>query len=241
MPLKGRRVLVTRAIEDSRIWAERLSELGAHPVILPCIRTEPIDGAETRAHLRAALLQADWLCVTSPRGAEAVAGIMGPLPATLQVAAVGDATASAVRDSLHRAAFVARGGTSRALGEELLALLGPNAPETRIVVAAGEGGRADAESALQTGGASVVRVDVYRTIAAPPVPARRDLAHDRIGDVILASPSALTGLLNQASLPAAVRIFTVGPTTTAAVLAAGLRVSGQATHPDLESLVEVMQ
>ena len=68
-----------------------------------------------------------------------------------------------------------------------------------------------------------------------------DLAGEGIGDVLLASPSAVQGLLNVASFPAETRIFTLGPTTTAAVVAAGLVVSGEAMRPDLDSLVEAMQ
>jgi len=240
-PLAGRRVLVTRALEDSAVWADRLAALGADPVILPCIHSELRDDDETRAHLAAALHDAVWLCVTSPRGAEAVARLAGALAPVLRVAAVGGATAAAVREELGCIPFVARGGTSRALGEELLAELGTASAFMRIVVAAAEGGRTDAEEVLAHGGAQVSRVDVYRTVPAPRSDAPLAFAIDGIGDVLLASPSAVEGLLNQTSLPASARIFTIGPTTSAAVVAAGLTVSGEATHPDFESLVEAMQ
>ena len=240
--LSGRRVLVTRALEDSSVWAARLAALGAEPVILPCIRTETLDDAETRSRLAAALHDADWLCVMSARGAEAVALLAGPLPAAIRVAAVGDSTANAVRASLGLTPFVARGGTSRALGEELLAEAFSSASaSTRIVVAAAEGGRTDAEEVLERAGALVTRIDVYRTVPASPTSAPMDLAVEGIGDVLLASPSAVRGLLNQVSFPAGARIFTIGSTTSAAAAAAGLSVSGEATHPDFESLVEAMQ
>lgn len=241
-PLTGRRVLVTRALEDSGAWAERLSALGADPVILPCIRTEIIDTAETRARLSSALRDADWLCITSPRGADAVAMLTAPLAQSLHIAVVGDATSRAVLTDLGRTSFVARGGTSRALAEELVAReLSAAARPARIVIAGAEGGRTDAEEVFGRAGDVCTRVNVYRTVAAPRAVNTIDLAAENIGDVLLASPSAVEGLLNLASSPASARIFTIGPTTSAAVVAAGLSVSGEAARPDLDSLVEAMQ
>lgn len=251
--LAGRRVLVTRAVEDAGAWAERLTALGAEPVLLPCIRTELFDDAETRTALTGALRDATWLCVLSPRGAEAVALLAAPLAPSLRIAVVGNATAAAVRGSLgHRPHVVARGGTSRALAEELLRdqLGAPSASaptasapsaSARVVVAAAQGGRADLEDILGRAGVAVTRVNVYRTIPASRAVTPIDLAAEQIGDVLLASPSAVQGLLNQTSSRNNVRIFTIGPTTSAAVVAAGLAVSGEAAHPDLDSLVEAMQ
>jgi uroporphyrinogen-III synthase len=241
-PLSGRRVLVTRALEDAGAWAERLAALGADPVILPCIHTELLDDVETRARLAAALSDAHWLCIMSPRGAEAVERMAATLPPALRLAVVGEATAEVVRARLRREPFVANGGTSRALAEELLTTERVGAPASvRVVVAAAEGGRTDAEDILRRGGAVVTRVNLYRTLTALPAAAPIDLAHERIGDVLLASPSAVQGLLNQALIPAGARIFTIGPTTSAAVVAAGLAVTGEAVRPDLDSLVEAMQ
>jgi uroporphyrinogen-III synthase len=241
-PLAGRRVLITRALEDSGAWADRLAALGADPVILPCIRTEVLDDAATRERLASAVCDAGWLCIMSPRGADAVARLGGTLPPALRIAVVGNATAHAVVGAIGRKPYVAHGRTSRALGTELLRELrmDDGAPP-RVVIASARGGRTDAEDVLTAGGISVTRVDVYRTIAASRAPAPRDLAGEGIGDVLLASPSAVEGLLNLAALPHTTRIFTIGPTTTAAVVAAGFSVSGEATYPDLDSLVEAMQ
>lgn len=239
--LAGRRVLVTRTLEDSRTWADRLSALGADPVILPCIRVESIDDALTRARLLRALDDADWLVVSSVRGVESVAQLAGSVPPAVRVAAVGDATADAVRAHLHREPFVPSVATSRALGEELLESELRPTGASRVVVALAESGRTDAEDLLERAGARVTRVNVYRTIPVSSTPPQIDLAAVGVSDVLLASPSAVQGLINQTAAPITTRIFTIGPTTTAAVLAAGLSVSGEATHPDLDSLVEAMQ
>lgn len=241
-PLAGRRVLVTRALEDSGKWADRLSALGADAVIMPCIRTEVMDDAATRARLTAELRGAGWLCIMSARGAEAVARLAGALAPALRIAVVGHTTAHAVVGAIGRKPYVAHGGTSRALGEELLREMRMDgAAFPRVVVASAHGGRTDAEDTLTRGGVTVTRVDVYRTIPAARTTPVRDLAAEGIADVLLASPSAVEGLLNQAAFGGGTRFFTIGPTTTAAALAAGLAVSGEAKRPDLDSLVEAMQ
>jgi uroporphyrinogen-III synthase len=94
---------------------------------------------------------------------------------------------------------------------------------------------------LALAGARVTRVNVYRTLPAPPVSPRRDLEQEGIDDVLLASPSAVTGLLNQARVGTTTRCFTIGPTTSAAAISAGLVVTGESATPDLDGLMEAMQ
>lgn len=239
--LAGRRVLVTRATEDSRRWAQQLAAHGADPVILPCVHSEPVDDDATLTRLNSACQDVDWLLLTSARGAEAVSRAGVRLAPRTRVAAVSESTAAAARSLFSCIPFVARGGTSRALGEELLALWGGRTQARRIVIAGAEGGRDDAELLLTHAGARVTRVSVYRTVSAPPTTPRRDLERDGIGDVLLASPSAVTGLLNQARIGSTTRLFTIGPTTSAAAISAGLVVTGESATPDLDGLMEAMQ
>jgi len=239
--LAGRRVLVTRAPDDAQSWARRLAVVGAETLILSCVQTEPFDDEITRARLVAACREIDWLVLTSARGAEAVHRAGVRLAESTCVAAVGEATELAVRSCLARAPLVARGGTSRALGGELLALWGERASAQRVVVAAAEGGLVELDRTLAQAGARVTRVNVYRTVPAPPITPRRDLEQEGISDVLLASPSAVTGLLNQALVGPTTRIFTIGPTTSAAATAAGLVVTGESATPTFNGLLEAMQ
>lgn len=237
----GRRVLVTRALDDARRWAPRIAALGAEPVLLPCVSSEWLEDVATGERLAAALGSADWLLFTSVRGAEAVSRIAPGIPARTRIGAVGESTADAARRLFSCIPFVAHGGTSRALGDELVAFWGGSATGRRVVVAGAAGGRDDAEQALEAAGAQVTRVAVYRTSPAAPRSPRRDLTNEGITDVLLASPSAVTGLLNQAVVSTATRVFTIGPTTSAAAMAAGLAVAGESATPDLEGLMEAMQ
>src|ERR1019366_2087545 len=196
--LQGRRILVTRAQEDAERWAEALSRLGAAPVVFPCLVSEPIGDAATAEALRAGMAAATWLVVTSARGAEAVARLLaGPLPEHTRVAAVGPATARAAIEQLGRADLVASASTPEALGAELAALLRHAPSSARSVLVAGAaGGRQDAEMELAAAHITTRRVDVYRTTPVPPSARKREFEADGVDDVLLASPSAVTGLVN---------------------------------------------
>lgn len=240
----GRRVLVTRAEEDSEQWAERLSSLGAVPVVYPCLVTESLDDAPTSAALRSALADAQWLIVTSRRGATAVVRLLGGRPApAIRIAAVGLATARACVEWFGRADFIPVVATSAALG----AALGDRVATSdisltaRAVIAGAVDGRDDADKALAARGVAVTRVDVYRTVPRPPIKRRRDLATIGIDTVLLASPSAVAGLVNTSVIPDDACVVTIGPTTTAAATAAGLRVTAEARQPTFESMIEAMR
>ena len=240
-PLAGMRVLITRDAEKSALWAERVAALGMTPIVLTCVLSLPRNPDETQRHLGDALRTAQWVLFTSARAVEAVTRAGVTLAPGVRIAAVGNATADAARQLGAARPFVAHGGTSVSLGAELLELWGDAAMGMPVLVVGVEGGRDDAEQVLVRAGALVTRVDVYRTIPATPALPRRDLAREGIDAVLLASPSAVTGLLNQADVGSDTRCYTIGPTTSAAVRAAGLVVAGEAQNPNLEGLLEAMQ
>lgn len=200
-----------------------------------------MDDDTTRTRLAAACRDADWLLLTSVRGAEAVSRAGVQPSRRTRVAVVGESTAAMARALFSCTPYVSRGHTSHALGEELLELWGGATTALRVVVAGAAGGRDDADLVLAQAGARVTRVNVYRTLPASPATPRRDLHREGISDVLLASPSAVTGLLNQARVDAATRCFTIGSTTSAAAMAAGLVVTGESATPDLDGLMEAMQ
>lgn len=99
-PLFGWRVVVTRAREQSSALAARLRSAGAEPVEVPTIEIEaPSDGGESLRQAVTALDTFDWVAFTS---ANAVARVFAELRdarqlAGLRVAAIGEATAAALR------------------------------------------------------------------------------------------------------------------------------------------------
>jgi len=237
--LAGRTVMVTRAAADSEQWARRLRRLGAHPVVFPCLVSEVIGDAETAERLASAVRDADWLILQSARAADAAARLLRGIALSARIAAVGPSTGTAARRCLGRVDLIAAERSSAGLAGELLGRLKAESC-ARVVIAAAEEGRDDAERILAAAGIRVTRVNVYRTIPSPPAHPRRDLLAEGVDTVLLASPSAVTGLMNRAVPAPAVRVVTIGPTTSAAARAAGLVVTAEARNPDLDSIVEAM-
>jgi len=242
--LLNRTVLVTRAEEDAPAWVAALEARGARVSVLPCIRCEPIRDAETASRLRAALETADWLVLTSRRGVEAAAEIAGGAVSEerpYRIAVVGPATESEAVRRFGRVDLTAAQGTGASLAREL-----ESRPEgggrRRIVVAAADRARRHLEEALEPAGHEVVRVAVYRTVPAPPRTPRVDLDALGVDTILLASPSAVEGLLHQAAFSKErTAIISIGPSTTEAARAAGLEVTGEADRPTLEGLFEVIE
>jgi uroporphyrinogen-III synthase len=240
--LQGRRVLVTRSEEDCAEWAAELTARGAEPLILPCIHCERIDTPAVRAAVAAALATADWLVVTSRRGVDAVAALddtATPRPVRCRVAAVGDATAAAARARLGRCDFVGEGtGARLATGLVAAARVGAG---TNVAIAVAANAATALEQGLESAGATCTRIDVYRTVPVPRLSAKRALSALGADNILLASPSAVAGLVNQVVLDVPAGVYTIGPSTTAAARAAGLTVTAQARAPSLEGLLEAMQ
>jgi uroporphyrinogen-III synthase len=242
--LKGQRIVLTRSAEDCALWAEALKARGADPIALPCIRSRHIDSPELRAALAAQVDHAGWLVFTSQQGVAAFAQLRpGPLPTGLRIAAVGDTTAQAARELVGRVALISR-GTGAQLGDDLgdiVRKVSRTAQSVRILLALAANARSVLQDKLEAAGAVCTRLDIYRTEPAEPDTPKLALSSLRSDAVWLASPTAVTGFCNRVELDAAARYFSIGPTTSAAIEAAGLAVAAQARVPSLEGLLEAMQ
>lgn len=231
--VEGLRVLVTRTREDNAEWARRLSALGAEVVELACIETEAVPAQNELAR---ALPDADWVAFTSRRGVDAFADALESsrlAHARVRVACVGEATAARARERLGSCDFVAKGGTARALGDELSAAQ----PRARALLALAEDARSELQETLEAAGWRVDRVAVYRTMGAA---ARSPKLAPKVELALLASPSAVNGLRALAELPATARVVTIGPTTTAAARAAGYEVHAEARSRDLQGMLDAL-
>ena len=243
---RGCRILLTRAQEDVQQWASRLESAGAEAVALPCIVCEPIYSAALGAQLVLAIERAEWLVLTSVRGVANVAALLGPgaeLTSNTRVAVVGPATEEAATRQWGPVDLVAPDGTAASLADALIPLLASDqsGPWATVVLAGPDQARPELEQRLQDAGVRVARFSVYRTVAAPAAEQREDLAEWNLDAIFLASPSAVDGLLNQASVPSGVPLISIGPSTTAAATEAGLTVTSEATTRSLGGLLSALR
>jgi uroporphyrinogen-III synthase len=203
------KLIVTRAREQIEPLAARLEALGHAVVRCPLIELEPVGPAEID------VTGYDWVVVTSPFGArELLRRAHGRLPS---VAAIGPGTAAALRHGGVEPAFVPVVSTQEGLAAELPGSAG------RILFAGAERSRRHLVESL-----AAEFVPLYRTHGLrPEVPPEGDL-------VVLASASAAQALAELGlDLPA----VSIGPETTRAALASGVRVVEEAETHDLDGLV----
>ena len=235
----GRRVLVTREREDCAAWAAELASAGAVPLIFPCIVCREFDVGTVRAEVLRMLPRVQWIGFTSRRGVQAFARIhSGPLPTGIKVAAVGPATAEAAAAECGRVDLESSGGNAASLAQALVPAV---EEDGRVLLVVAENAGDALERALDAAGRKFSRIEVYRTAPVPVQTPRRAVSSLGADDVLLASPSAVTGFVNQVEMDALTNVFTIGPSTTRAACEAGLEVTREAARPSLKGLLEAMR
>lgn len=125
--LAGRRVLVTRSARQASRLSEELRALGAIPVEVPVIEIVPPESYAPLDDALRNLDRYDWLILTSANAARALSerathlGVNLQRAATLQVAAVGPATAAEAQKTGLTVALVPDSYVAESLIEKLLA------------------------------------------------------------------------------------------------------------------------
>jgi uroporphyrinogen-III synthase len=243
-PLEGKRVVVTRAPEQSAGFARELESLGAEVIFLPAIQfAEPEDYAALDQAI-GSLARFDWLIFTSGNAVRFFARRAAALGARLsapglKVAAVGGATAEAARAAGFSVDHVARRATGSDLARELR-----DAVEGRRVLVPSSDRASDAFArALVEAGAEVARPIAYRTLAAPAdAPALETLRRGEADAVTFASPSAFAGVARHLGREAlgGFALAAIGPTTARAIRAAGLPVAVEARESTAAGLAEAI-
>ena len=247
-PLAGRRIVVTRAAQQSGGLQERLERQGAEVVLLPTIE---IVSPESYAPFDDALLCSynyDWLVVTSANAVRVIGerlaalGIAAAVLAHLRCAAVGRATADAMRELGLAVAVV----PERAVGEALADVLKDQVGGQRVLLVRAAEARDVVPDSLTNAGASVTIVDAYRTV----IPANAvERARAIFGDgplpdaVLFTSGSTVTHLLDLLrnaglSFSTQVACVSIGPVTSAALRDAGMGVAAEAESASLDALVD---
>jgi uroporphyrinogen III methyltransferase / synthase len=206
------RVIVTRPPGQAEPLASRIAGLGHEVVLCPLIRIEPLgdDPVELSGY--------DWLIVTSRNAATVLAYRARGRPH--RIAAIGPGTAAALTHAGLIPDLVPRVHTQEGLLAEL-----PR-PAGRVLFAGAEGARMTVRDELRAD-----FVPLYRTTELRPTP-------PPVGDlVVLASASAARAF---GALAAGIPAVSIGPQTSEAARAAGIRVMAEAERHDLDGLVEAV-
>jgi uroporphyrinogen III methyltransferase / synthase len=224
----GRRIVITRAVEQSSDLVTKLERRGAIPISLPLVA---FSTPENFAPLDAALRrwqEFDWVLFTSVNAVQSVAqraaatnrGILRP-SSRPQIAAVGPATnEAAVKAGLH-VTYVAKTHLGLALAEELAQQL----RNKSVFLPRSDRANPDLPAALKKLGATVTEVVAYHTLPPTNVDRARvtEVLDENSDAALFFSPSAvnnladLVGRESLTALQSKITIAAVGPVTTAAL------------------------
>lgn len=250
-PLLGKGVVVTRAREQASGLAAMLTELGADVVQFPTIDIRPLDDYSAVDAAVARLRDYQWLAFTSVNGVKhfwkrlAAAGLDSRALHGLKTAAIGPATAEALRRRGIVPDFIPEKYVAESVAEGMLALgmagqrvLLPRAREAREVLP---------EQLAQAGAVTDV-LPVYET---RPAGTRRDevlerLAQGRIHCVTFGSSSTVENFLSL--IPAQTlrehpetKLAAIGPVTARTLARHGLPCHIQPEEYTIPALAEALK
>jgi len=230
MTLAGKTILITRRREQSDQFVRAVREQGGTPVVIPLVAIGPPPSWEACDGALSRLASFDAAAFTSANAVEAFVGralargVTAPDLERLPAAAVGEATAAALRRSGMRVALVPAEFSAASLG----AALGGALRGKRVLLPCGTIARGTLAGALREQGASVESVVVYATLPAEEAGASGLVSRVLAGEfdvVTFASPSAARhfGALftppERGGLRARCRIAAIGATTEEALRA----------------------
>lgn len=253
LPLAGRRVVVTRAEAQGRALEAVLRERGADPVLVPTIEIHPPSDPGPLVDAVARLATYGWVVLTSPNGVErlfaelARQGKDARAFGAARVAAVGPGTARALAQAGVRADLVATERRGEGLAKDLLAALGDDRPP--VLLARAEVAREVLPDTLRAAGCPVDVVAAYQ--ARPPSRSLRAgvealLGAGAVDAVTFSSGSAVANFCDALEARACevlerAVVASLGPVTTDAARARGVRVDVTAAEPTVEGLVAALE
>ncbi len=249
--LRGKRVLITRAKEQSESLSRELAARGAIPVCMPLLEFSAV---EDSAALDAALKkfsEFDWLFLTSQNAlrfvlarAEKLGISLAERGAAVKVAAVAASTATAAERAKLRVSYVSKKQQGIGLAEEL----GKELRGKGIFLPRSDKAGTDLPEALRRAGAQVEEVIAYRTLSTK-VASEELLPMCERGEldaIVLFSPSAVEHLAEIAgqrlvSLPARTALVAIGPVTRAALQERGVECVLMAREASELSVISAME
>jgi uroporphyrinogen III methyltransferase / synthase len=255
-PLFGKRVLVTRAREQSGSAAALLRDQGADVVAVPTIEIrDPLDPDPVALALRDLRAGAyGWAVFTSANGVDKTWTALTALGADARafggakLAAIGPATAHALEVHGLRADLVAKEFVGESLAREMLAALQSGPGSARVLLARAAKARDVVPETLRAAGCRVDVVAVYET-HPPPRDSVETLARElEKGSIDVATFTSSSTVENFCDLlgPRAVellkrvRVATIGPVTTETARVRGLRVDVVAREYTVAGLIQAL-
>lgn len=189
--LNGLRVWVTRPAHQAGGLAAAIEAAGGTALNEPLLTIEPPSDRDAARRELAEAGEADVVVFTSANAVEGAWALQGDWAPRGRLAAIGAATAEALRERTGADVLTPQDYTS----EGLLALAElRNVAGQRVAIVSGEGGRRHLDKVLAERGARIVRAAVYRRARAPIPPSRLRTLLETADAIVVTSGEALDHL-----------------------------------------------
>ena len=252
LPLKGRRVLITRARKQADGLTNLLREQGAEVVQVPAIEIRPPASFEALDEALKKIIDYDWLILTSVNGVDALFERLAALGLDesslqhLKIAAIGPITEQAIADR----GLVVDVVPDRYVAEEVVRVLWPHVRKQRVLLVRAKIARDVIPSQLATAGAKVDVVEAYETVI--PEKSKQQLqqvfADEKRKPEIITFTSSSTvrnflSLILGTDIPGklpGIKFASIGPITSETLREYALPVHIEAEDYTMEGLVEAI-
>ena len=194
--LRGKRVVVTRAVEQSGELVRALEENGAASVMLPMVAFSPPDDTSGLDEAIRGMARFDWIFITSQNALRALQERCQALKLDLRdavgkgrVAAVGPATAEALKSAGINVAYTA----SKHQGVFLAHELSEEVKGKRVLLPRSDRANPELAEELKRLGAAVEEVIAYKTVSPDDVTLdhARTALQQRVDAILFFSPSSV--------------------------------------------------
>jgi len=248
-PLLGKRVVITRPLQQAAAFSKRLRELGAIPVEFPTIEIVPVKNTDELDRAIRSLNDYDWVIFTSACGVrfflEHMAGmrVRDETWKELKVAAIGPATAAALEKGGKKADYV----PTEYLSEEIAVGLG-DMRGRRVLLPRADIASQKLPALLRDRGALVDDIIAYRTMIPRhlTLESLKSILAEGVDLIVFTSPSAvrnlaqITGHDALASFLRDIKVACIGPVTADAVEELGIDVHVVAKTHTIDGVVEAV-
>jgi len=251
-PLFGWRVLVPRTKEQAGEVTARLRAWGAVPEQVPTIAVEPPRTPQQMERAVKGLVTGryQWIAFTSVNAVRAVRekfeeyGLDARAFAGIKVAAVGESTATALREfGIMPDLVPEKKQSAEGLADAWPAYDDVLDPINRVLLPRADIATESLLARLTDLGWEAEDVTAYRTVRAapPPAPIREAIKGGGFDAVLFTSSSTVRNLIGIAGKPHAVTaIAVIGPETAKTAAEFGLRVDVMAPRPSVTALVDAL-
>lgn len=252
-PLFGQRVVVTRTRGQASQLSDQLTELGAEVLEIPTIRTVEPENKSDLMDAMMALGEYDWIVFTSPNGVSAFFHYFFKgyddirALGNLRIAAVGPATASKLKELHLRVDAMPEEYVASKITKAICAF--ESIENLRILLMRAEIANQELPKQLEEHGAIVDDVACYRTV---PESEDQNGAAERLLEggadwITFTSSSTVENFHVRFDLPKLkekfpkLRVVSIGPETSRALSALGVKPDAEAREHNIPGLVKALR